>query len=100
MADIDKILKIKPKVNAKTIVPEHCWDYLNVFDEKKTNQLLPIRGFGINHQIELLEEGKKKPTVPWGPLYNISKDELLILRKTVTTSVPNKEGLPGTSAKI
>ena len=26
MADIDKFLKIKPKINAKTIIPEHYWD--------------------------------------------------------------------------
>ena len=48
MADIDKILKMKPKINTKTIILEHYWDYLNVFDEKKANQLPPIRGFGIN----------------------------------------------------
>ena len=84
MADIDKVLKIKPKINAKTIVPEHYWDYLNVFDEEEANQLPPIRGLGINHQVELLEKEKKKQTVPWGPLYNMSKDELFVLRKTLT----------------
>ena len=47
MADIDKILKMKPKVNAKTIVLEHYWDYLNVFDEEEANQLPPIWGLGI-----------------------------------------------------
>ena len=84
MVDIDKSLKMKPKINAKTIVPEHYWDYLNVFDEKEAGQLPPIRGVGINHQIELLEKEKKKPTVSWGPLYNMSQDELLVLRKTLT----------------
>ena len=68
----------------KTIVPEQYWDILNVFDEDETNQLPPIRGKGINHEIELLEEEKKKPTVPWGPLYNMSKDKFLVLRKTLT----------------
>ena len=84
MADIDKILKMKPKVELKTIVLEQYWDHLNVFDEEETNQLPPIRGFGIDHQIELLEKERKKPIVPWGPLYNMSKDELLVLRKTLT----------------
>ena len=84
MADIDKILKMKPKVNAKTIILEHYCDYLNVFDEEETNQLPPIRGPRIDHHIELLEEEGKKPTVPWGPLYNMSKDEFLVLRKTLT----------------
>ena len=36
-----------------------------------------------NHEIEPLESEKKKPTVFWGPLYNISKDEFLVLKKTL-----------------
>ena len=84
MADIDKILNVKPKIKFKTIIPEQYWDYLNVFDEDETNQLPPIRGKRINHEIELLEKEGEKPTVPWGPLYNMSKDELLVLRKTLT----------------
>ena len=85
MSDIDKTLNVKPRIKPKTIVPEQYWDYLNVFDEDEANQLPPIRGKGINHGIELLEEeGGKKPTVPWGPLYNMSKDELLVLKKTLT----------------
>ena len=67
MAYIDKALKMKPKVNAKTIIPEQYWDYLDVFDEEEANKLPPIRGFRINHQIELLEEEGKKSIVPWGP---------------------------------
>ena len=37
-----------------------------------------------NYEIELLEEEEKKPTVFWGPLYNISKNEFLVLKKTLT----------------
>ena len=84
MADIDKALNVKPRIKFKTIVSEQYWDYLNVFDEDEANQLPPIRGKGIDHEIELLEEEGKKPTVPWGPLCNMSKDELLVLRKTLT----------------
>ena len=84
MADIDKALNVKPKIKFKTIILEQYWGYLNVFDENETNQLPPIRRKKINHEIELLEEERKKPTVPWGPLYNMSKDELLVLRKTLT----------------
>ena len=62
MPDIDKTLNVKPKIKLKTIIPEQFWDYLNVFDEDKANQLPPIRGKGIDHEIELLEkEGKKSP---------------------------------------
>ena len=84
MADIDKFLSVKQKMKLKTIIPQIYWDYLNMFDENKTNQLPPIRGKKINHEIELLEKGWEKPTVPWGPLYNISKDELQVLKKTLT----------------
>ena len=84
MADIDKALRVKPRVEPKTIVAEKYWDYLDVFDAEEANQLPPIRGQGIDHQIELLEEDGKKPTVPWAPLYNMSKVELLVLRKTLT----------------
>ena len=59
MADIDKILNMKPKTKFKTIIPEQYWGYLNVFDEDETNQLLPIRGEKINHKIELLEKEKE-----------------------------------------
>ena len=84
MVDIDKALNVKPKIKFKTIIPEQYWGYLNVFDENKTNQLPPNRGKNINYEIELLEKEKKKPTVLWGPLYNMSKDEFLVLRKTLT----------------
>ena len=84
MADIDKALNVKPRIKLKTVVPEQYWDYLDVFDEDEANQLPPVRGKGIDHEIELLEEEGKKPTVFWGPLYNMSKDELLVLRKTLT----------------
>ena len=66
MVDIDKILNVKPKIKFKTIIPEQYWDYLNVFDKNETNQLSPTRGKKINHEIELLEKEKKKPTVFWG----------------------------------
>ena len=84
MADIDKVLNVKPKIKFKTRVPEQYWVYLNVFDEDEVNQLPPTRGKKIDHEIELLEEERKKPTVFWGPLYNMSKDEFLVLRKTLT----------------
>ena len=60
IADIDKALNVKPRIKPKTIVPEQYWDYLNVFDEDEINQLPPIRGKGINHGIELLEEKRSK----------------------------------------
>ena len=68
VADIKKILNMKPKIKFKTIIPEQYWSYLNVFDENETNHLPPIRGEKINHEIELLE---KKETN--GPLWPVIK---------------------------
>ena len=56
MVDIDKILNVKPKIKFKMIIPEQYWNYLNVFIENETNQLPPIRGEKINHEIELLKK--------------------------------------------
>ena len=64
---IDKALNVKPKIKFKTRVPEQYWGYLDVFNEDEANQLPPIRGKGVGHGIELLEEEGKKPTVLWGP---------------------------------
>ena len=43
-----------------------------------------MRGDGIDHKIELLpDENGKLPTVPFGPLYSMSRAELMVLRKTL-----------------
>ncbi|KAI0996011.1 hypothetical protein K3495_g12171, partial [Podosphaera aphanis] len=46
---------------------------------------LPPNRPGVDTQIRMLkdEQGRDKQ-VPWGPLYNMSKEELLVLRKTLT----------------
>ena len=33
MFNIDKMLNVKPNIKFKMIIPEHYWDYLNLFDE-------------------------------------------------------------------
>jgi hypothetical protein len=62
----------------------HYHEFLHVFDRDKADQLPPHRE-GADHKIELLTgpDGKELE-VPWGPLYNMSRDELLVLRKTLT----------------
>ena len=55
-----------------------------MFDSKEAEKLLSIRGPGIDYSIELIEQDGKKPVVPWGPLYSMSQDELLVLRRTLT----------------
>ena len=80
MANIYKILNVKPRIKFKTIIPEQYWSYLNVFGKMK--QINYHQFVGEKKQNRAV--GKKTPTVFWGPLYNISKDELLVLRKTLT----------------
>lgn len=85
MADINKALCVKVYTDPKTKLPWHFSGYLLVFDQKAANKLPPIRGKGIDHTIELEQkEDRTEPEVPWGLMYRMSRDELLVLRKTLT----------------
>ena len=45
---------------------------------------LPEHRPGIDHRIDLRElPDGSLPALPWGPLYGMSKEELLVLRKTL-----------------
>ena len=85
LQDIDKALALKKDVDPRTILPGWCKDSLLLFSKKEADKLPPLRGKGIDHSIKLeRDENGKEKTVPWGPLYNMSRDELLVLRKTLT----------------
>ena len=84
MADINKALRVKVHTDPKRKLPSHFHAYLPVFDRKASEALPPLRGPGVDHRIELEKDKKgREPEVPWGPLYNMSRDELLMLRKTL-----------------
>ena len=85
MADINKALKVKAYTDPKEKLPSHYHQYLDVFDRKASDKLPPFRGSAVDHRIDLeKDENGKDPEVPWGPLYSMSKDELLVLRKTLS----------------
>jgi predicted aspartyl protease len=84
MADINKALRVKQKTDPKTKLPAYFHDLLKAFDQKEADKLPPLRGSGVDHTIKLEEVDGKKVEAPWGPLYNMSRDELLVLRKTLT----------------
>lgn len=84
LADIEKALSVKSPIDPRTKLPPQYHEFLDVFDQAQANLLPPVRGKGIDHGIELISENGKTPEVPWGPLYNMSRDELLVLRKTLT----------------
>jgi hypothetical protein len=67
----------------KKMLPPEVHDMLPLFNRRDAERLAPHRE-GIDHRIDLREQPNGAPPVlPWGPLYNMSKDELLVLRKTL-----------------
>jgi hypothetical protein len=85
MADINKALAVKRHTNPKEKMPTHYHDWLDVADRKAAERLPPVRGIGVDHAIELeRDENGREKEPPWGPLYSMSRDELLVLRKTLT----------------
>jgi hypothetical protein len=56
-------------------LPKYYYEFLLVFDQQEANKLPLYREY--NYKIEFLP-GK---LLPAGPLYNISEDKLLVLRK-------------------
>jgi hypothetical protein len=84
MVNIDKVLYIKEITNPYIKLPEYYYQYLDVFDQRVADQLLPY-WLEANHKIKLnLDKKGKLLEVPYGPLYQIMQEELLVLRKTLT----------------
>ncbi|KAM4061993.1 reverse transcriptase (RNA-dependent DNA polymerase) [Hirsutella rhossiliensis] len=67
MADIDKALRPKPKTDIMEKLPPQYHKWSRAFSQQLADQLPPHR-----------------PALPWGPLYSMSREELLVLRKTLT----------------
>jgi hypothetical protein len=91
MADIDKALaKLDRKdpavedAKVDTKLPKELKDLREHFLNDEGTSLPPHRP-GKDHAIDLVvdEQGREKDA-PWGPLYGMSRDELLVLRKTIT----------------
>ncbi|KID93909.1 retrotransposon nucleocapsid protein, partial [Metarhizium majus ARSEF 297] len=75
LEDIRKALEPKTLIDPATKVPKHYHEYLKVFDQAEADKLPPHREY--DHEIKL----QPGTTPPHGPLYGISEDELIILRK-------------------
>lgn len=73
--DIRIALETKPKIDPRTKLPQHLHHHLPAFDTEAADKLPPHRD--CDHHIEL----KPGETPPHGPLYNMSVDELKVLRK-------------------
>jgi hypothetical protein len=87
MADINKALEVKAKLLDTDILdrlPQPLKHQLPLFRDDEGSSLPPNRlGVDTAVNLEKDDQGRKKE-VPWGPLYGMSRDELLVLRKTLT----------------
>ncbi len=84
MTDIEKVLTSQKKINLRTILFDHYHEFLDVFNYTMTKKLPPLREEGTDHQIELKEVNEKESKVLWGSLYNMMREKLLVLHKTLT----------------
>ena len=88
LADIEKALKPKPKITRAEVLeqlPDHYAQWINVFDPGEAAKLPPSRP-GIDQEITIdKDDNGREKDVPWGPLYSMSRDELLVLRKELTS---------------
>jgi len=75
MRDIDKALKITSFIDFVTLLSLEYHNFLDVFSCKLIN-ILPERRF-YDHKIQL----QKSKTSTFEPLYNMSQDELQVLKK-------------------
>jgi len=84
LADIDKALARKKYVDPASKLPKVLLKHLELFNEVAADKLPPHRD-GVDHKVNLLKDEKgHELAVPWGPLYNMSREELLVLRKTLS----------------
>jgi len=86
MADINRALAPKTRLSRAQIedrLPAELRQFWNLFLEEDGGQLPPHRQ-GLDHAIELQRDQQgNEVAAPWGPLYSMSREELLVLRKTL-----------------
>ncbi|KAM4061668.1 reverse transcriptase (RNA-dependent DNA polymerase) [Hirsutella rhossiliensis] len=58
-------------------------EFRHLFSPEEAMKLPPHRP-GVDHEVNLQpDKNGNEPPLPWGPLYNMSREELLVLRKTL-----------------
>lgn len=70
----------------KQILPEEIRIYTSLFldDKLQSSSALPPHRPGVDTKIKLVKDDQgKESEVPWSLLYEMSRDELLVLRKTL-----------------
>jgi hypothetical protein len=84
---LEKLNQRKQPTDPKTKLPQYYYDKfdIKIFSSEVVGQggLLPHRP-GVDYAIKLeKDELGRERNVPWGPLYSMTKEELLVLRKTL-----------------
>ena len=87
LADIQKALTQKEYRDSAQYAPDWLISVINAFNRQDAKTLPPQRK-GIDHEINFVE-GKTNDDIPTMPLYQMSKDQLLVLRKTLTELFDN-----------
>ena len=96
---------LEPKTNGnweevKKELPKEIQKYTNLFmdDDMESNKCLPPHRPGVDTHIKLKKDSQgNEKEVSWGPLYGISRDEPLVLRKTLTELLKKKRITPSSS---
>lgn len=70
--------------STKSVPPYILKEFPRPFDRKEALKRPPHRP-GVDHQVNLVRDsGGREAPLPWGPLYSMSKEELLVLRKILS----------------
>ena len=87
LVDIQKALQEKVYKDPVQYAPDWLMPVIDAFDGQDAKSLPPHRK-GVDHEINLVE-GKTNDGIPAMPLYQMSKDQLLVPRKTLTELLDN-----------
>jgi predicted aspartyl protease len=97
LEDIDKALQGKTYPDPRRVLPPEYQEFADVFNAKSANSLPPHRE-GVDHSIDLVPgPDGKGPDPPFGPLYPMTKDELIVLKKLLTDLADKKFIRPSSS---
>src|SRR5438046_4671780 len=76
MEDIKKALKPKTYVDPQFFIPEELHDIIDTFEKQHADKLAPHHK---NHDFKIELKSEKTPS--FGPLYEMSRDELMVLQQ-------------------
>ncbi|KAI0994874.1 hypothetical protein K3495_g13307 [Podosphaera aphanis] len=88
--ELEKALEPKKTMTreeTRANLPAELWKFTELFLEDGTdgNDALPPHRPGVDTKVVMQKDNQgRDKEVPWGPLYGMTREELLVLRKTLT----------------